>query len=362
MAGRPEPHVLVDEIERLIQVDVGRNITGLFDAARGALWGAASALATARSARVGLITGFYVPQGSPPAAETDGPLGTALLAKGLLAVGIPCRVATDEPCGGACAAALAGAGVPDVVTDAVALGAPLAPLIETWRRTGITHAISIERCGRSADGAPRNMRGEDIGSYTAPLDDLFSAGPWETIAIGDGGNEIGMGAISRFADCAACRARRDDCVRNGGAASDRGRCVELGGLRVDRRACRASRRLASDAARLSRRNARPRSTRGDDRTRPGRRRRIALADPNRRQPRHCHTPSRIAHDPHIGRARTCNIGSSFSNIIHTIPRSPPCPCDIDLAAVLDLRKSWFSISRLVSFHPRRAWLLIGSFV
>ncbi len=197
MAGRPDLHVLVDGIERLIQVDVGRNINGLFDAARGGLWGAASALATARSASVGLITGFYVPQASPPAAETDGPLGTALLAKALLAVGIPCRLATDDPCYGACAAALAGAGVPDVVTDAVAVGAPLVPLIETWRRAGITHAISIERCGRSADGAPRNMRGEDIGSHTAPLDDLFSAGPWETIAVGDGGNEIGMGAISR---------------------------------------------------------------------------------------------------------------------------------------------------------------------
>jgi D-glutamate cyclase len=197
MAARPDPHVLVDGIERLIQVDVGRNITGLFDAARGALWGAASALATARSVGVGLITGFYVPQGSPPAAETDGPLGTALLARGLTSVGIPCRVATDEPCGGACTAALASAGIPDVATDIVALDTPLVPLIETWRRAGITHAISIERCGRSVDGAPRNMRGEDIGSYTAPLDDLFSAGPWETIAVGDGGNEIGMGAISR---------------------------------------------------------------------------------------------------------------------------------------------------------------------
>jgi hypothetical protein len=30
-----------------------------------------------------------------------------------------------------------------------------------------------------------------------PLDDLFSAGPWETIAIGDGGNEIGMGSLPR---------------------------------------------------------------------------------------------------------------------------------------------------------------------
>src|ERR1700746_901260 len=197
MAGRPDARALVEGIERLIQVDVGRNITGLFDAARGALWGAASTLATARSARVGLITGFYVPQGSPPAAETDGPLGAALLARGLAAGGIPCRVATDPPCRGACSAALAGAGARDVLLDVAPIDSPLAPLIETWRRSGITQAISIERCGRSADGAPRNMRGEDIGAYTAPLDELFSAGPWHTIAVGDGGNEIGMGALSR---------------------------------------------------------------------------------------------------------------------------------------------------------------------
>jgi hypothetical protein len=41
------------------------------------------------------------------------------------------------------------------------------------------------------------MRGLDISSYTAPLDELFTAGPWETIAIGDGGNEIGMGSLPR---------------------------------------------------------------------------------------------------------------------------------------------------------------------
>ena len=197
MATRPHPDLLVDQIERLIQVDVGRNISALFDAARGGLRGAASALLNARSSRVGLITGFYVPQGTPPAAETDGPVGAALLAKALTAVGIPSRVATDEPCRGACGAALTGAGAEDIAIDIVAVGAPLAPLIEAWRRAGITHAISIERCGRSADGAPRNMRAQDIGSYTAPLDDLFVAGPWQTIAVGDGGNEIGMGAISR---------------------------------------------------------------------------------------------------------------------------------------------------------------------
>jgi hypothetical protein len=197
MAGRADHRVLVDRIERLIQTDVGRNIGPLCAAASGGLWGAASALAAAKPCRVGLITGFYVPTGSPPAAETDGPVGAALLARGLAAVGAPCRLATDEPCRSACAAALAAAVALDVPVDAIAIGAPLAPLIETWRASGITHAISIERCGRSADGAPRNMRGLDIGAHTAALDDLFTAGPWQTIAVGDGGNEIGMGALPR---------------------------------------------------------------------------------------------------------------------------------------------------------------------
>jgi hypothetical protein len=193
MACQPHPQTVVDDIERLIQVDVGRHITALFEAARGGLRSAASALTAAPAARVGLITGFYVPLGSPPAAETDGPVGAALLAKGLAEVGVSCRLATDEPCHSACAAALAGAEAPGVPVDTTEVAATIA----TWRRAGITHAISIERCGRSADGAPRNMRGLDISSYTAPLDELFTAGPWETIAIGDGGNEIGMGSLSR---------------------------------------------------------------------------------------------------------------------------------------------------------------------
>jgi hypothetical protein len=55
--------------------------------------------------------------------------------------------------------------------------------------------IAIERSGVSADGHPRNMRGEDLGPYTAPLDRVFTSGPWRTIAIGDGGNEVGMGGF-----------------------------------------------------------------------------------------------------------------------------------------------------------------------
>ncbi len=179
-------------IEALIHVDVGRNISALCAAARGGLFGAASALATARS--VGLITGFYVPLGTPPAAETDGPVGAALLLHGLNAIGVPSRLATDRPCAPACAAALAAAGL-DTPLDIAELDASLDPLIQTWRTDGITHALSIERCGLAADGRPHNLTGLDIAHYTAPLDRLFLAGPWTTLAIGDGGNEMGMGAL-----------------------------------------------------------------------------------------------------------------------------------------------------------------------
>jgi D-glutamate cyclase len=185
---------LIDRIEAVAQQEVGRNVAPLFAAARGGLRGAATALADT-AGTVGLITGFYVPSGTPPAAETDGPAGAALLARGLTRVGISVRVCTDAPCADACAAALAAAGVADVPLDIVPLGGSITEMIAVWRARDVRLALAIERCGRTADGVARNMRGDDVGAFTALLDDLFLAGPWQTIAIGDGGNEIGMGAL-----------------------------------------------------------------------------------------------------------------------------------------------------------------------
>jgi hypothetical protein len=190
---------LIDAIEAVIQQDVGRNIAPLFAAARGGLRGAVAALAEVAGAvgggTVGLITGFYVPGGTPPAAETDGPVGAALLAHALRHIGRSCRVCTDEPCAPACRAALSG--LADVPVDAVPLGGSVDDVVATWRANDVRLAVAIERCGRTADGTARNMRGDDIGAHTTLLDDLFLAGPWDTIAIGDGGNEIGMGALPR---------------------------------------------------------------------------------------------------------------------------------------------------------------------
>jgi D-glutamate cyclase len=186
----------IDRIEALIHQDVGRNAGALFAAARGGLFKAVSALAAADRPKIGLLTGFYVPMATPPAAETDGPAGAAMLARALVNAGIEVRLLTDTLCRSACLAAVSAAGI-SVPVDCVAPDQSLSDMITAWRDAGITWAISIERCGRSAGGPPRNMRGEDLSRYVAPLDELFAAGPWQTIAIGDGGNEIGMGSLPR---------------------------------------------------------------------------------------------------------------------------------------------------------------------
>ena len=57
--------------------------------------------------------------------------------------------------------------------------------------------ISIERPGQAADGEYYNMRGESISAYTACFDNFMKLCQCRTIAIGDGGNEIGMGKVSK---------------------------------------------------------------------------------------------------------------------------------------------------------------------
>lgn len=55
--------------------------------------------------------------------------------------------------------------------------------------------ISIERPGLAADGRYYNMRGVDISARCANFDVFFQLAPCPTIAIGDGGNELGMGKL-----------------------------------------------------------------------------------------------------------------------------------------------------------------------
>ncbi|MEO1090401.1 MAG: glutamate cyclase domain-containing protein [Pseudomonadota bacterium] len=187
-----------DHLERLMAEDVGRNIGALAAGAAGGLARAATSLRSAKRATI--ITGFFIPRAAPPAAETDGPIGAALIAAALVARGVDVRMATDAPCAPVVAAAITGAGLASAVPLDIAAvegfvgGVPIDELVRTRAAQPPDHVVAIERCGPGADGRPYNFRGEDIGAHTAELHRLFVS-PSFLIGIGDGGNELGMGSL-----------------------------------------------------------------------------------------------------------------------------------------------------------------------
>jgi hypothetical protein len=183
--------------------EVGRNVSALTQFAQGYLGQAARSLLSQPGPRVLIITGFFIPAARPPRAETDGPLGAAQIAEAVSILGGTAYILTDEDCLAAVRTAARGLKGTPILEVAPRPSAPGDSWLE-WRNhflathtSTITHAISVERAGPAIDGKFYNMRGGDISSHTAPLDEVFRGGPWAKIAIGDGGNEIGMGLLPR---------------------------------------------------------------------------------------------------------------------------------------------------------------------
>lgn len=189
----------------MIVRDVGRGSELLAGAAAGELDVAARSLASAEGTTL-ICTGFLIPSATPPAAETDGPIGAACLAALLALAGRPVRCITDQPCAAPVRGAL------DAIGDALQLSAgdlpldviePTAAAVEHYRmgaltcQPGVSHVVFIERPGPNHHGAYLTMRGTDISSEIAPLDQLTRLPDVTVIAIGDGGNEVGMGKIPR---------------------------------------------------------------------------------------------------------------------------------------------------------------------
>ncbi|WP_157936953.1 glutamate cyclase domain-containing protein [Geodermatophilus chilensis] len=195
-------------IERALLRPGARDVTGLAAAVPGQFARLAAELAAAGRAggRVGLVTGVHIAWAPTPAAETDGPVGAAVLAAALTALGADPVVLTDEPCAqvtGACLEVL-GAGRPEVLpvcTDEAQVRDRVAAL-------GLSHLVAVERLGPGPHGRVLTMRGFDVTGSTAPLHAAFALPGLVTGAVGDGGNEIGMGNVP--ADVvAACIAHGD---------------------------------------------------------------------------------------------------------------------------------------------------------
>ncbi|HST40156.1 MAG TPA: glutamate cyclase domain-containing protein [Conexibacter sp.] len=189
----------IARLERVAQREAGRAIGPLAAAARGGLLSAASAIAGDPASHVAFVTGCFVPRAAPPACETDGPVGAALAAAALRALGVPARLVTDARCGAVVRAAAGAAPAAGGDTPGAALpvhvGDEPGALARELGAAGVTHVVFCERLGPGADGVVRNMHGDDVTAVTAPLHTL-AAGPWTASGIGDGGNEVGMGALA----------------------------------------------------------------------------------------------------------------------------------------------------------------------
>lgn len=148
---------------------------------------AAHALLSLPKGIVFLTTGFYV----AGFAETDGPVGTMVLASALKKLGWQPVIITDNLCDGYFELADL-----DTVYVPMDAGQPyFQSLLQRERPVGM---ISIERCGLNSQNDYANMRGISIREHTAPIDLLFDLAQEYQIptwGVGDGGNEIGMGNL-----------------------------------------------------------------------------------------------------------------------------------------------------------------------
>ncbi len=122
--------------------------------------------------------------------ETDGPPGAIALYQALEAMGIEAHLA----CAGALATALSKRfRVEELRAFDLSTGEREAR--ERLERIAPDVVVSIERPGLADDGRYYNMRGEDISQRCAVFDYHLDFATCPTIAIGDGGNEIGMGRL-----------------------------------------------------------------------------------------------------------------------------------------------------------------------
>lgn len=184
------------KIEELICQDLGGRGLGKTAVIPGDLLQATEKLA--ESSTVLIVTGFCMKDAL--IGETDGPLGALSLAGALEKLGKTPVLVTDQY-----TSALLEKG-----TALKGLSSPLEIVPYEGAETFCSHLLkkyqpsmlaAIERPGRARDGRFYSMRGEDLTSLIPNTDPLFTKATElgiPTVAVGDGGNELGMGKIGHI--------------------------------------------------------------------------------------------------------------------------------------------------------------------
>lgn len=152
----------------------------------------ANAFAAAKN--ILIISGFPIlGRDGRISCETDGPIGAAHIACAFCDAGKNVFIATDKLCYAQLAAA---AELRAPAATPILLDNNSAKLFELE----IDTVISIERPGKAADGHCRTASAKEIDNrLTADTDAIFAALHSRgavTIAVGDGGNELGMGKLA----------------------------------------------------------------------------------------------------------------------------------------------------------------------
>lgn len=215
-----------DRLDRLVNLDLGGRGVEHLSAATRLLLGAspvgaaADKLAALNHEDVVLVTTGSVSRAwiSPQIGENDGPAGLAAVVRAIsLSRKALCVVLAEatliEPIG----KLMTTAGLTVVPVEQAKIAASdkslavvsLLPFttkdedapVEACRILDELNPVllfSTERVGRNADGIYCSMRGVDYGMDRARIDYVFDEANKRgvlTVAVGDGGNEIGMGAI-----------------------------------------------------------------------------------------------------------------------------------------------------------------------
>ena len=134
-------------------------------------------------------TGFPVDEGF----ETDGPVGAISLYRALEQTGAEPYIVCGPPVSHALTQHYRIIELPNGANSHESKETA-ASILEQHQPSLV---ISIERPGQAHDGGYYNMRGELISPNTACFDPFMELANCPTIAIGDGGNEIGMGNVHK---------------------------------------------------------------------------------------------------------------------------------------------------------------------
>jgi hypothetical protein len=181
----------INSIEKIILNKDIRNISKLENSLSNNFVSDAAERILINKGTVFISTGFYIVYAKAP--ETDGPPGSIALGNVLKKLGYKVIYVTDKWSFNILKGMTKDKIIEFPVDNHENSKNYAKKILDKFKPS---LSISIERASLMSDGTYRNWKNQDISEYNAKIDYIFQYAS-NTIGIGDGGNEIGMGNLSK---------------------------------------------------------------------------------------------------------------------------------------------------------------------